>query len=1652
MAYGLILYKEISTPQGIQRIEILKDGYAGAAVEMAGLHADGLTISKDSSDLAQAITTSVLTIALSDCGELDYSQFFTPNSTLYKVVWKMDGSPRWTGFITPDSFTENLAYRDTLTLTARDNLGRLNDYDFSLGRGQMVSVRDIITEALTVAGVAMDTVFTTTKVASEPESTLAIDGLVNTSLLVGRTWHEALTLLLTGLGLTLAWNDSNKFEVRDLSQSPSINQLAFFIQKSGYRQIRPAWKNFSIDQSYGLRDNFYEGQFSKEDVNSTLSQDGKTFTVPTGSKWSGNLTLMNPYINGAAGYETIYLPVGNADTMTDKITYAQWVPNLNRPITLTMKCNNAAWGTATRPTLSIWAQQKLPISSSHGGQIERAFYALRYRLNVFMVVDGVRYILRESWIPIIDAPTLEEPYLYFSLPSTETGVDTDEEIKIYIGEVPGSGELQIELYKPLAYVYEDDGSQPCITYAQTNAYGRLTDIGLTVVEGTAARAKQVAINADHNIQAGLGVEVGQVPTGVGNALLYLGGLFFDDDDLTPLTAFARAANGTNYDLLELVAREYISYSNAAYNALSGTMRTASAAFRFDKSVAYDGNDYRLVGASLAILSNTLNVQLLQQEAAFDTTAYTITDVDSEGRSSITGGTGNIPQGQTNTANMEAVLVLSEGLAKAYARLTSLEDWLRDPALDELCLDYIGIAKRLNVGGMEVEYDAENDAWHLIGNLYADGWISAGGVNSSGGGGGGGIDLGAMWTSLRNTPTQTSDVTSTTKIALDHLPYTAGDGISIGNAGAIGLSSTGVAAGTYTKVTVDVYGRVTAGENPTTLAGYGITDAASASDLTTLAGTVTTLTGRVDALEDGLGAFSDGIANVYARVSSLEDWLRNPSLDDLYVQSFGAGTVDTAGMLTVGGTANVAGLLTASGEVKITGTSKRLWIGDDIYLELDTNGYLHTNGNFYADGFISAGGLGTGGGGTGGVTLLDVWTSLCNTTVTSVGANTKIAVAHIPDITVSKVSDIESWWTTKKNSLGLGAAATYSIGTVSDGSNGLVTGDMVYDFVLATAATGDIEAVFAEGIATVAARVGSLEDWLRDPWLDTLQVEDFGAAVATVNRIYIGEGFIEWDADGYFHASGPFYSDEWISAGGVNSGGSGSVDLGAVWTSLCNTPMTTADVTSTTKIALAHLPYTAGDGISIGNTGQIGLASTGVQAGTYAAVTVDVYGRVTAGSAPAALTFGSKSYDGTTAQTLTAADIGALTAHQTIYGLTINNASGSAVLSYNPASAAGSLTLTKAMVGLGNVENTALSTWYGSTYIRTVGTITYGTWHGSAISNTYLENSAITIANTSVSLGGSITANQLRSQLSINNVENTALSTWGGSGYITRVGTIQYGTWHGDKITNSYIQNPNVTIAGLTVNLGGSIEDYQLLSALGLTSATSSIETLFSYFNSSGVANSAARLSGTASRTAWGQTYWSSGVPSSISGAMTGVDSLNSFVFLTNSNTRLGIGTSQPSSTLHVAGGAYVTGSIITDSYIYIGGTSAYIQYTSGGLHTNVGFSSSSYITAGGVGSSSDARLKADLRDIDLTVAQIAAAPAVSFRWVDGRGNGAGSIAQYWQKLLPDNVRGEEYLSMEYGNIALLSAITIARAVETQEQKIARLEARVAELEKQQIKA
>lgn len=110
------------------------------------------------------------------------------------------------------------------------------------------------------------------------------------------------------------------------------------------------------------------------------------------------------------------------------------------------------------------------------------------------------------------------------------------------------------------------------------------------------------------------------------------------------------------------------------------------------------------------------------------------------------------------------------------------------------------------------------------------------------------------------------------------------------------------------------------------------------------------------------------------------------------------------------------------------------------------------------------------------------------------------------------------------------------------------------------------------------------------------------------------------------------------------------------------------------------------------------------------------------------------------------------------------------------------------------------------------------------------------------------------------------------------------------------------------------------------------------------------------------------------------------------------------------------------------------------IFAKTGIYSNGYVSAKGQNTSSDLRLKNKISDLHLSLQQIAAAPSMLFSWKESGLRDVGSSAQYWRNILPDAVKERDgWLEMSYGNIALVSVITVARELETVEEKIKRLE-------------
>ena len=80
---------------------------------------------------------------------------------------------------------------------------------------------------------------------------------------------------------------------------------------------------------------------------------------------------------------------------------------------------------------------------------------------------------------------------------------------------------------------------------------------------------------------------------------------------------------------------------------------------------------------------------------------------------------------------------------------------------------------------------------------------------------------------------------------------------------------------------------------------------------------------------------------------------------------------------------------------------------------------------------------------------------------------------------------------------------------------------------------------------------------------------------------------------------------------------------------------------------------------------------------------------------------------------------------------------------------------------------------------------------------------------------------------------------------------------------------------------------------------------------------------------------------------------------------------------------------------------------------------------------SDERKKEFVEYVVLSAEEIANAPAVKFRWKDGRDKDvhAGTYAQYWQKVLPEVVTDkDDTLGVNYGATAVVGLVNLAREV------------------------
>ena len=186
---------------------------------------------------------------------------------------------------------------------------------------------------------------------------------------------------------------------------------------------------------------------------------------------------------------------------------------------------------------------------------------------------------------------------------------------------------------------------------------------------------------------------------------------------------------------------------------------------------------------------------------------------------------------------------------------------------------------------------------------------------------------------------------------------------------LSLATTGVKAGTYTKVTVDTYGRVTVGNNPTTLAGYGITDAVTLTTNQTISGQKTFTKNIL--MNSGIG-LSYGGNIVFCNTAGNTVISSYGSEGIIYFRPNGDTSDDGVIQINKQGHLNgvSAGFTGGVSAARLT-ANEYIQIGDAQLVYDSANKALRvkhrTDGNtvgFYSDGWVSALGVKTGGSGGG----------------------------------------------------------------------------------------------------------------------------------------------------------------------------------------------------------------------------------------------------------------------------------------------------------------------------------------------------------------------------------------------------------------------------------------------------------------------------------------------------------------------------------------------------------------------------------------------------------------------------------------------------------------------------------------------------------------
>lgn len=603
MAYTAIYYKNIRRHTGdTVRLTIYKNARVGETItakEIGDFDDLNLEVQGGQSNLETPIVKTSLTFSMIDSSDKpdtdevkygSWEEFFTPSSTLYKVELMINGVIAWTGFVTPDSWQDDLVYRGRVSITARDNIGHMADfivdrYDFDT---DLISVRDLVQKGFDKANVVMDLNVPTFPDKLTAEGVSIYDWMLDIRAFIGKTWYEAIESLLDSLGLTLRWGARDNLVLTGIQNIPLVGYESaiaevkepVFISRSGHREVVPAYRQVTDRITYDTPedetdtfdvDNINSGEIGDDWQPAIYSLSDNTISLAGGSV-SASVKAFTGDSFGDYGEKSKYLLLR---MMKDSVNFGICRSVKISPMTTVGITFKLAHTYSYRSVAFEGSGNKLT-----AGDV-RIFAEWNGNDGVSKYYDGQNNVWSDTTAPLLQSKFAEDA--------------ASHEVSVNISCPETSGKLLIYIFG----ITEESNSDTPYRYA------RFGDFCVSINADSFPRGQKTSVtyNTSQNCVLERHSEFGVIPAFVGYYGSIINGIYRAADNKTfpAIGPVQNSGSGQELPLSVWVAMQHIAMHANPNNILTGILRDSEGRIPGFNQI------WQKYGRSFVLHSGTLNL-------------------------------------------------------------------------------------------------------------------------------------------------------------------------------------------------------------------------------------------------------------------------------------------------------------------------------------------------------------------------------------------------------------------------------------------------------------------------------------------------------------------------------------------------------------------------------------------------------------------------------------------------------------------------------------------------------------------------------------------------------------------------------------------------------------------------------------------------------------------------------------------------------------------------------------------------------------------------------------------------------------------------------------------------------------------------------------